>query len=92
MTNFKDVTRESIQEQNPDWLQIPDHSYRILIVGDSWSDKTNALLDLISHQPHIDNIFLYAKDPYEPMFRFLINKCEGTGLKRIKYPKVLQQY
>ena len=55
MINFEDVTGENIQEQNPDWLQIPEHSYRILIVGGS--GKTNALLELISHQPHIDKIF-----------------------------------
>ena len=84
MINLEDVTGENIQEQNPDWLQIPDHSYRILVAGGSGSGKTNALLDLISHQTHIDKIFLYAKDPYEPKFRFFINKYEGAGLKLIK--------
>ena len=55
MINFEDVTGENIQEQNPDWLQIPEHSYRILTVGGSGT--TNALLELISHEPHIDKIF-----------------------------------
>ena len=32
MQNFNtDVTKESIKEHNPDWLQIPDHPYGILI-------------------------------------------------------------
>ena len=33
MINFDDVTRENIKKHDPNWLQIPDHPYRILIVG-----------------------------------------------------------
>ena len=44
--------------------QIPDHPYRILIVGVSGFRKTNAFPNLISHEPDIDKICLYAKDPY----------------------------
>ena len=29
---------------------IPDHPYRILIIGSSGSGKTNVLLNLIKHQ------------------------------------------
>ena len=25
----------------------------------------NAVLNLINHQPHVDKIYFYAKDPYE---------------------------
>lgn len=46
----------------PDWPQIPNQTYRILIVGGSGSEKTNSLLNLIHHQSEIDKIFLYAKD------------------------------
>ena len=28
-------------------------------------EDTNVLLNLINHQPDIDKIYLYAKDPYE---------------------------
>ena len=51
----------------------------ILIVGGSGSGKTNALLNLINHQPNINKIYLYAKDPYEPKYQFLINKCEKVS-------------
>ena len=37
----------------------------MLIIGDSISGKTNSLFNLISHQPDIDKIYLYAKDPYD---------------------------
>ena len=39
-----------------------------LIIGGSGSGKTNALLNLISNQPDIDKIYLYAKDPYEDKY------------------------
>ena len=41
MINFDDVTKENIKEHNPNWPQIPDYPYRILIVGDSRSRKIN---------------------------------------------------
>ena len=44
---------------------IPNHPYRILIIGGSGSGKTNALLNLINNQLDIDEIYLYAKDSYE---------------------------
>ena len=68
MINFDDVVKENIKEHNPNWPQIPDHPYRILIVGDSGSGKTNSLFDLINHQPDIDKIILYAKDSYEAKY------------------------
>ena len=81
MFNFDYITKEDIKEYNPNWTEIPHHSYRILIVGGSGSRKTNALLNLINHEPDIDKIYLYAKDPYEAKYKFLINKPESTGLK-----------
>ena len=68
MINFGDATEENIKEHNPNWPQIPDHPYRILILGCSGSGKTNSLFNLISHQPDIDKIYLYAKDPYETKY------------------------
>ena len=49
---------------NTNWLYIPDHTYRILIVGGSGSVKINVLLTLIKHQrPNIGKIYCYIKDP-----------------------------
>ena len=80
MIIFDDITKESIKEHYPNWLQIPDHPYRILIVGGCGSGKTSALLHLISHQPNI-GIYVYAKDPHEPKYQLLINKCESANIK-----------
>ena len=43
----------------------------MLIIGDSGSGKTNALLNLIKQQDSdnpIDNIYLYAKDLNKPKY------------------------
>ena len=40
MINFDDVTKENIKEHNTNWPLIPDHPYRILIIGGSGSGKT----------------------------------------------------
>ena len=64
MFNFDYIIKEDIKEHNLNWLQIPGHPYRILIVGGSGYGKINKLLNLINHEPDTDKIYLYAKDPY----------------------------
>ena len=92
MINFDDYTNENIIEHNPNWPYIPDHPYRILIIGSSGSGKTNALLNLINNQSDIDKIYLYAKDPYEKKYQYLINKREEVGLDRFNDPKAFIEY
>ena len=65
MINFDDSTNENKTKHNKNLPYIPDHPYRILMIGGSGSGKTNLLLNLIENQPDIDKIYLYAKDPYE---------------------------
>ena len=43
-------------------------------MGGSGSGKTNVLLNLLENQPDIDKIYLYAKDPHESRYQYLINK------------------
>ena len=43
--NFDDYTDENKTEHNPKWPYIPDHPYRILIIGGCGLGKTNALLN-----------------------------------------------
>ena len=62
-------------------MHIPDHPYRILIIGGSVSGKTNALLNLIKEQDDIDKIYLYAKDLSEPKYEFWIKKRKDVGIK-----------
>ena len=72
MINFDGYTDENKTEHDSKWSHIPDHPYRLLIVGGYGSEKTNALLNLINNHPDIDKIYLYAKDPYEAKYQYLI--------------------
>ena len=56
------------------------------------SGKTNVLLNLIENQPDIDKIYLYAKDPYEAKYQYLINKREGVGIDHFSDPKAFIEY
>ena len=85
--NFDDYANENKTQHNLKRPYIPDHPYRMLIIGGSGSGKANALLNSISDQLHIDQIYLYVKDTYEAKYQFLINKRESTGLKHLNDPK-----
>ena len=92
MINFDEYTNENKSKHNLNWPLIPDHPYRILIIGGSGSGKTNALLNLINNQPDIDKIYLYAKDPYEDKYQFLIKKRKSIGLKHFNDTKAFIRY
>ena len=61
------MLQKNIKEHNPNWPQILDHLYRILIIEGSGSGKTNLLFTIMSEQPDIDQIYLYPKDLCEAM-------------------------
>ena len=92
MINVDEYTNKNKRKHNPNYPCIPDHPYRILIIGGSGSGKTNALLNLINNQPDIDKIYLYAKDPYEDKYQFLIKKRENIGLKHFNDPNAFIEY
>ena len=86
MINLDNITNENNKEHNEKSPFIPDHPYRILIIGGSGSGKTNALLILIKEQDDIDKIYLYAKDLSKPKYEFLIKKREDAGTKHLNNP------
>ena len=56
---FDDVTKENIKKHNPNWPQMTNQPYRVLIIGRSRSGKTNSLFNLINQKPYIDkNLFI----------------------------------
>ena len=87
MINFDDYVNEKKTEHNKNWSYIPDHTYRILMIGGSGSGKTNKLLNLIENQPNIDKIYLYTKDTYGAKYQYLIDKREGVGITHFNDPK-----
>ena len=86
MINLDSITNKSNKEHNEKWPFIPDHPYRISIIGGSGSGKTNALLNLIKEQDDIDKIYMYAKDLSEPEYEILIKKPEDAGTKHFSDP------
>ena len=70
---------------------MPDHPYRVLIIGSSGSRKTNALLNLINEQDDIGKIYLYAKDLSEPKYKFLITKHKNAGIKHLNDPNAFTE-
>ena len=73
MTTFDDVTRKNKTTHNPNWPQISDHPYRMLITRGSKSEN-NVL--------YINKIYLHVKVNYQ----FLINNCENVDLKYYNDP------
>ena len=83
MINFDDYVNENKTEHNEKWPYIPDHPYRVLIIGGSGSGKTNTLINLINEQNDINKIYLYARDLNEPKYKYLIKKREDAGKKHL---------
>ena len=86
MINFDNYTNENKTEHNSLWSYTPGHP--ILITEGSGSVLSN----LLSNEPDIDKIYLYAKDPYKAKYQFLINKRESIGLKHFNDPKTFIEY
>ena len=92
MINFGDYGNENKTEHNRNWPYIPDHPYRILIIGGSGSGKINLVLNLIENQPDIDKLYLYAKDAYEAKYQYLINNRECVGINHFNDSKAFIEY
>ena len=61
MFNLDDIINQNNKEHDEKWPLIPDHPYRILIIGGYGSGKTNVLLNLIKEQNAIDKVFFVCK-------------------------------
>ena len=87
MINLDNIVNNNTEEHNEKRPYIPDHPYRILIIGSSGSGKTNTLLNLINEQKDIDKIYLYAKDLSESKYEYLIKNRENAGIKYLNDSK-----
>ena len=83
MINLDSITNKNMKKHNEKWPYITDHPYRIIIIGGSGSEKTNALLNLINQQNDVDNIYLYGKDLDKPKYEFLIKNRENAGIRHL---------
>ena len=81
MINLGSIVNDKNEKHNENWPHIPDHPYRIVIIGGSGSGKANTLFNLINEQRDIDKIYLYAKDVSESKYEHLIKNRENAGIK-----------
>ena len=89
MINLDSITNKNNKEHNEKWPYIPDHQYRILIIGGSGSGKTKVLLNLVNEQDDIDKIYLDAKYLSKPKYEFLIKKGKNGGIRHLNDPNAL---
>ena len=87
MINLGNITNNNNNFHNEKWPYIPDHPYRLVIIGASGLGKTNTLLNLINEQGDIDKIYLYAKDLSKTKYEYLIKNRENTGIKHLNDSK-----
>ena len=78
MINIDNYVNESKTEHDKNWPYIPDHPYRILIIGGLEYGKTNAFINFINEQNDIDKIYQYSRDLSEPKFEY-------AGIKHLNY-------
>lgn len=92
MIQIEDYTEaEEFVDANQHYL-LPKHPFRLLISGASGTGKTNLLLNFIYDYLEFDNLFVCAKDMYEPKYAKLkenYTMFEGVDLDEMirKYPK-----
>ena len=90
---MKNYDQSAEINHDPNWLYIPDHPYRFLVIGGSGSSKTNVLLNVIKHHwPDIDKIHLYIKDSFEWKYQLVINGRQKVGMRTLKNPKTFIDY
>ena len=86
MLNLDDIVSNKKENKDNDW------PFRMLIIGQSSSGKTNTLFHLINNFHPIDKIYLYAKDTDEKKYQYLINKREQAGIKNLNDPHAFIEY
>ena len=97
VANFYDLLPKKYKRKeyyNPNKL-VPQHTFRLCIVGPSNSGKTNTLMNLIEDSKNFRKIYLYAKKLDEPLYEYLIDywnkKSKELGEELLEYSNDISQ-
>ena len=69
--DFSALIKSRLEVDQNDEL-MPQHPFRMLVVGGSGSGKTNMVMNLIMSKLKYDRLYLYAKDLEEDKYNFLL--------------------
>ena len=61
-------------------------------IFEDFEPPSKNFLATLLHEPDIDKIYIYAKDPFEAKYQLLINKRERTSLKYLNHSKAFIKY
>ena len=93
--NYYDKLPKATKQYRNHCKYMPQHPFRMTIVGPSNSGKTNILIHIIKTCQNFDKIYLYAKKLDEPLYQYLIKHWGdiGTryGLNLIEYSNDISQ-
>ena len=76
----------------PSYIAVATSCYYEKVCRTMGTAIVSYLLNLINHEPDIDKIYLYAKDPHKAKYQLLINKRENIGLKYFNDSKAFIEY
>ena len=86
---MKDYDQSVKINHNPNWLYIPDHPFRTLIIGGSGSIKTNVLLNLIKK---LKKFIYMSKIHSNQSINYLLMEEKKQEFKNEKNSKVRIDY
>ena len=89
MINFDDYTNENKTEHK--LVIYSRSSIQNTFYRRFWIRKNKCVIEFNKKSPR-DKIFLYAKDPYEAKYQYLIKICEKAGLNHFDDPKAFMEY
>ena len=81
------LKKKNIKEHNPNWSQILDHPYRLLIIRCYGSGKTNSFFNLIWYVTNkilIKFIYMFKIPMKQNINQLSINNRKSKGLKHLK--------
>jgi len=73
IVNFDDICTDKNDRKKKKCIHMPNHPFRMLMIGGSGSGKTNILMNMIVRYLDFDKIFIYTKHLDQDKYKWLQN-------------------